>query len=87
MSYDRFHRHSSPAAIQSDLTSAATRAEDTERSQFILHLDAAPVDVTDWEADFIESFLRVPEAARAGWWTEHRRSACDSMRNRYSGQL
>ena len=53
-------------------------AEDLERIEFLRHLDAAPVEVTDWEAQFIESFLTAERPL-----TAKQREAVDEMRSRY----
>lgn len=78
MSYERFHRNPRPEA----------QLEDAERSEFLVHLDAAPFEVTDFEAQFIESHCQaVVVKHQRGWWTEGRRRVCDTMRERYGGQL
>lgn len=88
MSYERHIRSNAPdAALAAELNdSAAQLAEDTERGQFLNALDAAPVEVTDWEANFIESFL-TREDTRRGWWTPARRAAADKMRKQYAGTV
>ena len=53
-------------------------SEDLERIEFLRHLDAAPVEVTDWEAQFIESFLTAERPL-----TAKQREAVDEMRSRY----
>jgi len=88
VSYERFHRNG-PAPItrpQPSLSSPADLAEDNERGQFLQHLDAAPVEVTEFEAKFIESYFQaVLVQNQRGWWTENRRRVCDKMRQTYSG--
>jgi len=56
--------------------------EDTERLDFLKRLDAAPFEVTDWEAQFIESFLTAPRTL-----TNRQREAVDELRQKYEGRL
>ena len=57
--------------------------EDRERMAFLRKLDDADgVEVTDWEAGFIESFLR---SARP--FTTAQRAAVDAMRAEYEDRI
>ena len=60
----------------------ATEILDTERRRFLERLDAAPFDVTDWEASFIEDFLTRPRP-----FTPSQRRSIDDMHTRYEGSL
>lgn len=56
--------------------------EDMDRANFLRRLDAAPFDVTDWEAEFIEANILNP-----GLFTARQREAIDKMRQLYEGRL
>ena len=56
--------------------------EDAERRDFLKRLDAAPFEVTDWEAQFIDDHLTSPRP-----FTPAQRSAIDKMRDSYEGRL
>jgi hypothetical protein len=58
------------------------RAEDALRQKFLERLDAAPFEVGNWEAQFIESFLEAPRPFSPG-----QRQAVDQMRESYEGRL
>ena len=58
------------------------REEDAGRMQFLRRLDEAPFEVTEWEAQFIESFLKAPRN-----FTPRQREAVDKMREHYQGRL
>jgi len=55
---------------------------DVERLEFIQELDGANLDVTDWEADFIDSNLD-----RCIPFTPAQREAVVNMRDKYEGLL
>lgn len=80
MSYDismRLHAQSSSAhwnALEDDL-----------RGKFLKQLDAAEIECSEWEANFIESFLSA--GIPSSWWTAARRTSCDEMRKKYEGRL
>lgn len=58
-------------------------AEDRERIEFLHKLDAAArINVTDWEANFIEDFLQRPRSM-----TTAQRAAVDAMRSQYEGEI
>jgi hypothetical protein len=67
--------------------SARTRAEwlagdDQVRGKFLRQLDESErIEVTDWEAQFIATFLAAPFPG--SWWTDARRAACDAMMGHY----
>lgn len=77
MSYDTIK-----ARNQKPETRNQQSGEDKERGKFLVRLDCAEVEVTDFEARFIESFLNGPFA-----WTPARRNTCDQMRKTYGGRL
>jgi hypothetical protein len=56
--------------------------EDASRLEFIKQLDAAEVEVTKWEAQFLGSFIDNPRA-----FTPDQRRAADEMRERYKDEL
>lgn len=57
---------------------------DREREEFLRALDAAPFDVTEWEAKFIADFLAAPSR----WiWTAPRREKVDQMRQEYGHRI
>jgi len=56
--------------------------EDQERLAFLRRLDAAPFEVTDWEAQFIGNFLESPRPLTSG-----QRTAVDGMRESYEGRI
>jgi hypothetical protein len=57
--------------------------EDVDRILFLRRLDAAvAVDVTDWEAGFIEDLISQPRAL-----TVAQRNAVDEMRKAYEGKI
>lgn len=58
--------------------------DDVERGSFLRDLDRAPFEVTNFEADFVNSFLT---NTHLNWWTERRRETCDKMRKQYQGRL
>lgn len=60
----------------------ALSPEDRERVEFLRRLDGAPFEVSDWEANFIESFLRSVRPM-----TGAQRAAVDAMRDQYEGRL
>lgn len=57
-------------------------AEDLERLEFLKRLDEADVEVTDWEAGFIESFVANPRGM-----TGAQRAAVDGMRMQYADDV
>lgn len=57
---------------------------DQERSDFLRKLDGSELLVSDWEAQFIESFLR--ESNPAHWFTPGRRVSADKMRMKYGNE-
>lgn len=61
---------------------AARDLEDKERFAFLKKLDAAPFEVTDWEAQFIESFLVDKRP-----FTPRQREVVDDLRKQYGGRL
>jgi len=58
--------------------------EDIERGKFLKSLDAAEIEVSDFEASFIETFLKYENGFR---WSEPRRMACDKMRKVYESRV
>ena len=57
--------------------------EDLDRLRFLQRLDAAVhIDVTDWEAGFIENLITGPRVL-----TPAQRNAIDKMRKEYEGRL
>jgi hypothetical protein len=54
--------------------------DDNKRLAFLKRLDAAPVEVTDWEAQFIKSFIDAPRQ-----FTDRQRECVDKMRKHYAG--
>lgn len=56
--------------------------DDTERHEFIARLDAAPFNVTDWEAGFIETCMDWE-----GDFTPRQRDAIDRLMEKYAHQL
>jgi len=54
---------------------------DQDYLAFIRQLDAAPFEVTDWEAQFIESIVS------RGVRTEKQRQVIDELRAKYGDQL
>ena len=60
---------------------------DEERSDFLRRLDASDVTVTEWEAEFLASFLAYVNPVNFWLGFERRREACDKMRKRYEHQL
>jgi hypothetical protein len=58
--------------------------EDIERGNFLRKLDFADIEITDFEARFIENFL---SNKSLNWWTPGRRTTCDQMRQSYKGRL
>lgn len=78
---------SAPRFVQSARRLDAEREGDLRRGEFLRALDESDYTVTDWEAQFIESFLnftstRPGDAAR--WWTPGRRTSCDRMMSHYA---
>lgn len=61
---------------------AQAELEDRERFEFLQKLDAAPFEVTDWEAQFLESFLKSPRTP-----TPRQREVIDELRKQYAGRL
>ena len=59
--------------------------EDRARGEFLRRLDAAPFEVTDWEAQFIEGFLTYD--VLPSWRTPARRAAADELRKKYGGRI
>jgi hypothetical protein len=58
-------------------------APDADRLDFIQRLDSCvAIEVTDWEAQFIENLLTNPRPL-----TPAQRVSIDSLRNQYEGQL
>ena len=57
-------------------------AEDQDRLDFLLHLDAAPFDITDWEASFLEDLVTNPRPL-----TPRQRAVIDDLRTRYQPRL
>ncbi len=63
--------------------SPAISSPDLRRIDFLKHLDeATEIDVTDWEAAFIESFITNPRPM-----TQSQREAADSMETRYGDRM
>lgn len=61
----------------------ANPVTDQLRAEFLLALDASPeVTVTDWEAGFIESFLKRPDA-RTATFSPKERKIIDALRDKY----
>jgi hypothetical protein len=70
----------------------AERLEDLARCRFLQRLDAAPFEVTEWEAQFIEDVLaRALPPKGAGFhtlvFTPRQREKVDEMRKEYEGRL
>ena len=57
---------------------------DAERCNFLRKLDGSELLVSDWEAQFIESFLRASQPTQ--WFTPGRRVSADKMRMKYGGE-
>lgn len=60
---------------------AQISAADWERIGFLEELDGADVEVTDWEAQFIEDLITSPRAL-----TPAQRAVVDKMRDTYAGR-
>ena len=58
------------------------RMEDRLRADFLRTLDAAPFEVTAWEEQFLEDFLKSPRP-----FTERQREAVDGMWAKYGPRL
>lgn len=87
MSYDIstkvFARRSAASALAADAEKAR---EDIQRGIFLHRLDDSSCNVTNYEAEFIESFLTVEattKEATARWWTDPRRHVVDEMKWKY----
>lgn len=66
-----------------ELQRSQVSEEDADRIEFLRRLDnAVAVEVTDWEAGFIESFLRNSRPM-----TPAQRKVADDMRERYEWQM
>jgi hypothetical protein len=64
--------------------------EDHDRLRFLRQLDAAPVEITDWEANFLEStFQRISGAEGVAMvrFTLKERVVIDRMRRQYGRSL
>lgn len=59
-------------------------AGDSRRAEFLRRLDEAGFEVTEFEAQFLESFL---QARSPAWWTENRRTVVDKLMERYAARL
>ena len=57
--------------------------QDAERMEFLKKLDAAPFDVTDWEAGFLDSMITKEPRS----FSPKQRDSIDMMRDRYEGKL
>lgn len=85
MSYDTTaNRNRRSAREWAKTPDQKTLLEDVERGAFLRKLDAAPFEVTAFEAEFIESFFA---NTSLNWWTLRRRETCDKMRKAYTGRL
>ena len=51
--------------------------------EFLKKLDAAPFDVTDWEAGFLDSMITKEPRS----FSPKQRDSIDMMRDRYEGKL
>ena len=60
--------------------------EDRVRADFLFDLDEAAVEVSDWEAEFIESNLRYEETTRV-WFSDKQRLVIDKMMDKYESKL
>lgn len=83
MSYDvlrdknrRFDRQQSQAHL-----------EDAQRLEFLKLLDRAQFEVTEWEANFIESTLQREASGERITFTDRQRVSIDKMRKFYGGRL
>lgn len=76
------HR-SAPSNWGEDLIDSAS---DPRRVEFLLALDAAEFSVTEWEAQFLESFMKRPDALTARF-SDAQRRAIDGMRRMYEHRL
>lgn len=84
MSYDiSMKLHAQRASADWQEARQQTEFEDRERLEFLKRLDdAEDVNVTDWEAQFIEGFLTAPRGL------SHRQRECvDEMRKKYEHRL
>lgn len=59
---------------------------DRQRVEFLLALDNAPFEVTQWEAKFLESFKRRPDTLTA-WFSPRQREKIDQMIHEYGHRL
>jgi len=59
---------------------------DRERVDFLLRLDEAEFEVTEWEAAFLESFMARPDTLTARF-SNLQRQAVDNMRKSYEHRL
>lgn len=60
------------------------KTSDEERFWFLQELDESDIDVSKWEADFIESQLQRGEGCR---FTEPQRNSIDQMVSRYGSRI
>lgn len=63
-----------------------TATPDTTRVAFLLALDKANFEVSAWEAEFLESFLKRPDC-RTARFSERQRAAVDRMMVNYLPRL
>jgi hypothetical protein len=59
---------------------------DSIRVDFLLRLDAAEFEVTEWEAKFLASFMKRPDA-RTAHFSDAQRTSIDKMRRMYEPRL
>lgn len=61
---------------------------DMERIEFLEKLDASEIMLSDWETEFIESYMQArSEGREQRWFTEGRRRSTDKMRDYYAEEL
>lgn len=65
---------------------SAEQAADVKRGDFLRALDASDVEVSDWEARFLDGFLFGTSnrpSDEPSWWTEGRRAMADRLARKY----
>ncbi len=61
---------------------------DMERITFLEKLDGSELLLTDWEQEFVGSFMQArSEGREQSWWTAGRRASADKMLDRYAVEL